>query len=421
MKTQEYHNTDEQVIRMLTPQAEIAPSADLRNRILAAARKQAEQAEQTTPRQQSRRLNSRWGYWLGAAASVAAVVAVAITLSVNTPAYAARRYFSNALIVMQQAKTMVMKGSVRTQPEEPIDYIDPQADFVPATIKVIYNEPMLWSIEKRGGRTLLYKGEDSTGDYVYQWTKFGNNRIGWKNQHAGFVSGEMEAMLNPRLLLEAEYRTAERNRGANYDIQEVGELVIVKVSTKAQGDFSESDYMLNTSLAEANTLREYSFAKNTGMLQKLRIAIMVDGKPVTIVESESIAYNEPLTAVDLYDKETFESITFNDMEIKAEESSPLIGIKADEAAEIILKAMQMWDMNILGTAMAQLNGDLMNVLKATYKGLEVKSIGKPRSSGLYAGKFVKCKVVMPDGSKETLNLALRNDNPQRVWIVDGGL
>ena len=407
-----YSSTDEQIISMLTPQVEVKPSADMRSRILAAADQQAVQ-QKARPR--------RLRYWLGAAASAAAVVAIAITLTLNSPASAARKYFSLALVVMQQAKTMIMTGKLRTEAQEPIDYINPQADFVPATVKVIYDEPMLFSIEKEGGRAVLYKGADGTGDYVYQWSNFNNTLSGWKSQHAGFVNKEMEAILNPRILLETEYRIAESNKGTDYEIIEVGEMVIVRVATTAQGDYSQSDYRLNTSLAEANTLREYTFDKNTGLLHKLRIVIMIDDKPVTIMESESIDYNEPLTVADLYDKALFDSITFNDMSIRAEASSPLIGIEADEAAEIILKAMQTWDLNILNTAMTLYKGDTMKVLESRYKGVEVKSIGKAQSSGLYSGKFVKCRVVMPDGSKETLMLALRNDNKQGVWVVDGGL
>ena len=397
---------------MLTPQVEVKPSADMRSRILAEAANQQSVQQKARPR--------RLSYWLGAA-SAAAVVAIAITLTLNSPAYAARKYFSLALVVMQEAKTMIMTGKLRTEAQEPIDYINPQADFVPATVKVIYDEPMLFSIEKKGGRTVLYKGAESTGNYVYQWSNFNNTLSGWKSQYAGFVNKEMEAILNPRLLLETEFRIAESNKGTNYEIIEVGELVLVRVATTAQGDYSQSDFRLNTSLAEANTLREYTFDKNSGLLQKLRIVIMIDEKPVTILESESIDYNEPLTVADLYDKALFDSIMFNDMSIRAEASSPLIGIEADEAAEIILKAMQTWDKNILGTAMTLYKGDTMKVLESKYKGVEVKSIGKAQSSGLYAGKFVKCKVVMPDGSKETLMLALRNDNKQGVWVVDGGL
>ena len=234
-----YSSTDEQIISMLTPKVEVKPSADMRSRILAAADQQAVQ-QKTRPR--------RLRYWLGAAASAAAVVAIAITLTLNSPAYAARKYFSLALVVMQQAKTMIMTGKLRTEAEEPIDYINPQADFVPATIKVIYDEPMLFSIEKEGGRAVLYKGADGTGDYVYQWSNFNNTLSGWKSQHAGFVNKEMGAILNPRILLETEYRIAESNKGTDYEIIEVGEMVIVRVATTAQGDYSQSDYRLNTSL-----------------------------------------------------------------------------------------------------------------------------------------------------------------------------
>ena len=66
-------------------------------------------------------------------------------------------------------------------------------------------------------------------------------------------------------------------------------------------------------------------------------------------------------------------------------------------------------------------GDVMKVVESRYRGLEVKSIEKSFSSGLYPGRFVKCKVVLADGKKETLTLALRNDNKYKVWLLDGGL
>ena len=411
MKTQEYHNHEEQIIDMLTPKVEVKPSADLRERILNAAAQQAT----TKPRK------SRLTYWIGAATSMAAVVAIAITFMLNTPAYAARKYFSTAIIAAQEAKTLIMKLSVRTAPDEPIDYINPSLDFIPATVKVIYGEPMLWSIEKKDGRTVLYKGADAADDYVYQWIGGKDGRTGWKFNHNGYSTDELEAMLDPRILLEAEHRAATRNKGTNYEVLDLGELVIVRVSTTAQGDYSKSDYMLNTSLAEANTIREYSFSKQTGLLWKMRIIIPNDKQPVTVIESESIDYNQPLSVDDLYNKERFGNITFNDIEFKQGQSSPLAGITADEAAKIILEAMGSWDSKILDTAMYYYKGDLMTQIEKKYKGLQVQSIGKSFKSGLYAGRFVKCKIVFADGTKETLTLALRNDNKNKVWLLDGGL
>ena len=408
MKTNEYDRQSEQIIQMLTPKVEVKPSPDMRERILQAAEQAAAQPK---------RKKSRMGYWLGAISSAAAVIVVAITLTLNSPVYAARKYFSGAIMAASDIKSMVMKLSVRTKPDEPIDYLNPSLDFIPATVKVIYGEPMLWSMEKKDGRNVLCNGDG----YVYEWIGGMDGRVGWKKSAKGFVNSELAAFLDPRLLLEAERRTAERNKGTKYQVIDNGELVVVTVMTTAQGNFSQSDYMLNTSLAEANTVRTYSFAKSTGELVKMRIDIVVEDKPITVIESESIAYDEPLTANNLSDKD-LSQITFSPItDDVATSNSTLVGISADEAAKIILKAMNEWDTEILNTAMYSLKGDLMKVVEKQYRGLEVKSIEKAVKSGLYPGRFVKCKVVLPNGKKETLTLALRNDNKEKVWLVDGGL
>ena len=55
-----------------------------------------------------------------------------------------------------------------------------------------------------------------------------------------------------------------------------------------------------------------------------------------------------------------------------------------------------------------------------YGGAERMHVGSAFRSGRYPGLFVPVEVVLKDGSRESLWLALRNDNPRRVWIVDGG-
>ena len=405
MKTQEYDKQSEQIIDMLTPKVEVKPSADLRSRILNAAEQRTEQPRRRTPL-----------YWLGTIASAAAVVAIAITLTLNTPAYAARKYFSEALTVAEDIKTMVMQLSVRTEKDEPIDYIHPSHDFIPATIKVIYDEPMLWSIEKKDGRTVLFKG----GNQLYEWLNGGDNGVGWAKYYDGYPNGDLAIFLDPRLLLEAELRTAERNRGTKYATYDNGETVVVSVTTIAQGDFSESEYMLNTSILEANTIREYTFAKSTGKLLKLRIDFIIDSQPVTVIESEVIRYNEPMSAEDLYNEALFESVSFQTTDIEGAESSPLVCHSADEAAKIILDAMSDWNTEILSTAMCYYR-DFMPTLEAKYKGLKVKSVKKAVKSGLYPGRFVECQVILANGEKERLVLALRNDNSSHVWLLDGGL
>lgn len=42
-------------------------------------------------------------------------------------------------------------------------------------------------------------------------------------------------------------------------------------------------------------------------------------------------------------------------------------------------------------------------------------------SGAYPGYFVPCRLLKRSGEEVEINLALRNDNPNQVWLVDGGL
>jgi hypothetical protein len=48
------------------------------------------------------------------------------------------------------------------------------------------------------------------------------------------------------------------------------------------------------------------------------------------------------------------------------------------------------------------------------------SIGSSFKSGQYAGVYVPYEVKLKSGEVQKHNLALRNDNPHKAWIVDGG-
>lgn len=413
MNSHEYDKQQEQIIQMLTPNIEVKPSTDLKQKILQAAAQQ--QAEQATAKPR----HSRLSYWIGAATSMAAIVAIAITFMLNTPAYAARRYFSNAIIAANEVKSMIIKLKVRTKADEPIDYINPECDFVPATIKAIYDDPILWSIEKQGGRCLLYKGEESDKNLTYQWIDKQDGSIGWVSDYYG-IDNDLAPFIDPRQLLNLERKAAENKKGTRYEIADNGTTVNVRAITMAQGNYSESDYMLNTSLAEANTIREYTFDRASRRLTKLRIDMVISSElQITVIDSESIVYDEPMTADNLTDKE-LDKVKFSSLEPTVEKNSPLQGISAHKAAKIILQAMNEWDTDILNTAMYYYR-NLIDQLKSKYGGVKVISIGKPFKSGLYPGYIVKCKVALSSGEEDELILALRNDNKEKVWLLDGGL
>ena len=59
-------------------------------------------------------------------------------------------------------------------------------------------------------------------------------------------------------------------------------------------------------------------------------------------------------------------------------------------------------------------------MKLVYGGLQIISIGSSFKSGRYAGVYVPYEVKLKSGEVLKYNLALRKDNPQKAWIIDGG-
>ena len=60
-------------------------------------------------------------------------------------------------------------------------------------------------------------------------------------------------------------------------------------------------------------------------------------------------------------------------------------------------------------------------MRGIYEGVIPSEIGEPVRSGEYPGQFVPCKLLMRDGSVREIMLALRNDNAEGCWVVDGGI
>lgn len=101
---------------------------------------------------------------------------------------------------------------------------------------------------------------------------------------------------------------------------------------------------------------------------------------------------------------------------KTPEVTPIAGPK--ETAELFFKALAANDAG----ALKPLAGDSSQILLQYYGGLEVISIGKPyQKPGQYAGWLVPYEIRLKSGELKEFNLAVRNDNPNRQWTIDGGI
>ena len=383
----------------VTPRSNPRASDNLRDRILTAA------ASAGHPRR------NRIYRLFGTMAAAAAIFAGVLLLSVRTPALAARKHFGSAVAAMNDLKTLRIGLLIRTAPHENFAYTDPSLPPIPCTVTAEYGGTTRWRIEK-AGRIALCDGES-----VRTWLpEFGE---GWRRKAEGYrPEEEFALLLDLQRLLLAEQAQAFRTKGAQYEITEDAATVRLTVAMPARGDFSQSDYLLNSSIAESNTLREYRFDKESGRLLDLCIsAVLPDGGRSVLLESTGIAYDEP---IDRAIWEVPEGIEWIDL-AEPVSGAQLADMTAEEAAARILRAMGPWDKRLLDEALRYYGTGVREQLEAHYGGLAIISAGKALRSGEYPGVFIPCEILLADGRTEKLILALRNDNPEKCWLVDGGL
>ncbi len=383
----------------VTPRSTPRASDNLRDRILTAA------ASAGHPRR------NRIYRLFGTMAAAAAIFAGVLLLSVRTPALAARKHFGSAVAAMNDLKTLRIGLLIRTAPHENFAYTDPSLPPIPCTVTAEYGGTTRWRIEK-AGRIALCDGES-----VRTWLpEFGE---GWRRKAEGYrPEEEFALLLDLQRLLLAEQAQAFRTKGAQYEITEDAATVRLTVAMPARGDFSQSDYLLNSSIAESNTLREYRFDKESGRLLDLCIsAVLPDGGRSVLLESTGIAYDEP---IDRAIWEVPEGIEWIDL-AEPVSGAQLADMTAEEAAARILRAMGPWDKRLLDEALRYYGTGVREQLEAHYGGLAIISAGKALRSGEYPGVFIPCEILLADGRTEKLILALRNDNPEKCWLVDGGL
>ena len=414
----------------VTPHIDIALPEGFRERLVEAARRRlaeqggaasaisgpaaaADRNKAAAPGQPRHRRPARRIIRLLSGAMAAAVLVIAaLTLGLNTPARAARNNFAQAVVAMEGVRSIRIELRIRTDEDEHFDYTNPLDEPVPHTLEAIYTPQLLWRIEKPG-RKALYDGR-----HTYLW--FDALAEGEILPYSPGVAGMLYLLIDPGQLLSFEEQLTRSHDGSRYTLHREGDTLRLTVHSPAQGDFSQSGYMRNASVAESDTRREYRFDAASGRLLGGSITFLsADGRERTLLEIDRIEYDAPLDAAEL--TALPEGITWRDQTQTEATASRLAGIDATEAARLILDAFATWDSAILDEALSEYGARARVLLRSRYAGATVVECSAPVRSGTYPGLFVPCRLRMADGTTEKLHLALRNDNAQRRWVVDGGL
>lgn len=345
-----------------------------------------------------------------ASAAAAAIVTLGVFLIGSpSPARGAEKLIDRSLEAASRIKTMVMTVDVRTAPKDNFSCIGLDDRMVTHTLTVLRGNPVKWRLDK-GWRCIVFDGKEK-----YMWTPDGVLAV--KGDQNTQFEEWFAVLLDPEMILLRE-KLATEDKGTQYTITQKDDEIVMTARVAAKGDFS-NPYSLNTSISESDTWREIVFDKQTELVKGLRIYVEDNGREVLIVDMKGVVYDAPVDEAQL--TKLPEGVIWNDLDADLPAGGKFVDITADEAARMIFTAAQNGDLKSVEEAFFYYKGESMQAICKQYNGLKLIRLGKSFRSGDYPGVFVPCEVKLPNGKIERFNLALRNDNRQNMWLVDGGL
>jgi len=329
----------------------------------------------------------------------------------NNTTKAAGVFIESSIKATQLIKSMVIKLKVRTIAHDNFALVGTEYDMVEHTIWKSFEEPVKWRVDK-GERVVVFDGKSQ-----YLWMPQTETAIK-ADSKANFTEW-FKILLEPEKILMKE-QNVTKEKGSTITMNEKNGKLLMTITSKAQGNFI-NDYCKNKSVEESDNRREYTFDSKTKLLKGLKIFILEGKKETLILEIEKIDYNIPidtsLFAIILPSGVEWEELTQN------YNSEKFKNISSKRAAELFFEGMANNDWEQVEECCDFFKGKSEKVkrVKKYFGGLKIISIGEPFKSGLHHNLvFVPYEIEFKSGEKKEFNLAVRNDNPNKVWIVDGG-
>ncbi len=289
------------------------------------------------------------------------------------------------------------------------------ADFVRVEIWKMFGDPPKWRVEKPR-RVAVMDGE-YTLLMIHSWA----GPIAFKASPRSGVVGWLTPLLDVHALLAHEQELA-REQDSKLTLRETKDAAgrsktVLTIEAKAQGDYSESDYLRNLLVAESDNTRVYTFDAATRRLEGMQVYVNTDSGQVLVFEATAIEYDMPVDP-SLFALNVPEDATWYVPPYEMADVPDNSTMTPREAAEAIFTAMsdEDWD-TLRGFAGSMF--DSPDVRKF-FGGLRIISIGRPFRSGMYPGWFVPYEIQFKSGGVKKHNLAIRNDNPKQQWVLDGG-
>lgn len=312
-----------------------------------------------------------------------------------------------------KVSTIHLQGKLRTLSHDNFSYIDSKLDFVPIEVWKQFGETTKWKVDKTG-RVVVMDGV-STIMLIKP-----NHAVKISSPTNGaFDSGWLLSLTNVQDLINGELHTALAKgwdmKLAHEESNRVKKLVVTVEAKAGQG---VDDYLKNTFIDESDTRWVYRFDGETKQLETVQIYLHEKDKDVLIFETNNIDYNQPIDPK-VFTLDLPKDVIWSKEPTLLPDNEKYAKMTPKEAATAFFEACakENWDevQKFWGSAAADKS------LKEYLGGLEVISIGEPFQAKPYPGWFVPYEIKFKNGGVHKYNLAIRNDNPAKRYVVDGGI
>jgi hypothetical protein len=325
----------------------------------------------------------------------------------------AARTMAQGVKALPNVSSIHIRGKMRTLPADNFANIMSEGgELVPIELWKQFGEKPKWRVEKPGRVAVM--DAESTMMLI-------KPDRAMKLPHpadSAFDNGWLLSLTNVRDLVKEELQTA---LAEGWDINLVherdGEAKKLAVTVEAKAGLSDDNYLKNKFIDTSDTRRVYRFDAETKRLEAFHIYLHEKGKDVLIFETEEIEYDNPIDPA-TFSLDLPKDVVWYEEPAKLADNEKYEKMTPKEAATAFFEACSKEDWRELKNYWPV---SVDERFKTNLGGLEIMSIGEPFQAKPYPGWFVPYEIKLKNGEVKKHNLAVRNDNPAKRYMVDGGI
>lgn len=321
-------------------------------------------------------------------------------------------FLQQSIQSVQNVGSFQMEVYARTTQQENFATFDPAMPFVKINIKLLrQNDFLFYRVEKANGRTVVSDGRNQ-----YMWIP---NVLYLKgSQESDFLEHFANLIFPERLLTIQKSAIKLSNEKKMTQVESDSTIVLTVDGVETNSDLRQ---LFETGkMDDYRLIVENTFTKNDGLLRFVKLWVIKDGKKILLLHIDNIRYNVMLNKGEITRLPTAEWTDITEQ--RATSSNRLKQLQNEtpqQAAKRILNAIIADKDSQAAEALIYYKSILPQLIHKL-KGCKVSAF-ETRKDSSYVGVYVFYTLTTPEGNREKRHIAIRNDNEQHIWIVDGGL